>query len=370
MYDNETVSVRVRNGGYETYDTDVTLSVDGTSCANRTVTLLPYETAKVDFPDIDLSAAGEHILAISVETDDDARAENNSVTRIINSEKELDSYLMDFEGCPDFAGNGARLNPRWTTEDRNGIRTDYFWRYNHDNREEPCGFMAYNVHATIPSMDDEPLDGFYPHSGDRMGVAFTYMQWAPEAAGLTQSDVWMVSPELKLGDGSSFELYVKTYALESPSSQPEPFRLLVSDNGDSYDSFRILGADTRLAAVDEWELVTADLSEYDNRNVRVAVQYIGDPAVNCCLMIDDLHVKTNHSGVEGVTGQEGLRLSYDPSSQHLDFSGESAGKVFEIFSASGMNVMSGSASPSVDVSHLSPGVYMVRCGNSMLKFTK
>ena len=123
-------------------------------------------------------------------------------------------------------------------------------------------------------------------------MAFHFNPWSDGAENVEESDVWIISPELQLGDNSEFELYVKTRMLEGDYAQLEPYRVLISETDTEPASFTILGDTERLAAVEDWEKVTVDLSDYDNKSVYVALQYIGRPHANTCLMIDDLHVKT------------------------------------------------------------------------------
>ena len=287
-----TVKAVARNAGYENTEFKVELTLDGAAIGEETVSLLPYESKELTFKGVDLSKEGHHTLMASAIQSGDLNHTNNSATLTINAVAEADPYLMDFENCADFSATGDPWNPRWTTVDRNGVETDNFWRYSYPHKGEPVGFIAFNIAATEPSMYDEaPLEGFFPHSGERFGVAFHINSWAEGAEDLEESDVWIISPKLQLGTGSEFDLYVKTRMLESDFSELEPYRILVSETDTEPESFTILGDEQRQAAVD-WENVTVDLSEYDGKSVYVALQYVGRPRANVCLMIDDLHVKT------------------------------------------------------------------------------
>lgn len=299
-----TVAVTARNSGYENADFSIELKLDGAKVGEKNVSLSAYEEQEVVFEDIDLSVPGTHCLAATTCLANDENSSNDSLSLEIVSQEEADPYMMDFERCADFSAAGDSWNPRWTTIDRNGVNTDLFWRYQHPHRGEPCGFMAFNPAATEPSMVDNGFEGFYPHSGERFGVAFHYDPWSDGAEELTQSDVWIISPKLQLGNGSSFELYVKTRMLESRDAELEPYRVLVSDTDDAPDSFTTIGDDVRRAAVEDWEEVSVDLSEYDGKAVYVAVQYIGAPRGNTCLMIDDLLVKTDISGMSEISRTE------------------------------------------------------------------
>lgn len=364
---DETVVVTVRNAGAEDADIDIELLLDGVKVASDRKSLLFLEDMDVEFPGIDLSKAGVHTLECRVATEADDNADNDKAVLTITSAEVLDPFSMDFEGCNDFDAHGDRLNPAWTTEDRNGVRTDNYWRYQYRYKSEPCGFMAFNPHATVPSMDETPLEGFYPYAGNRFGAAFCYTPFAEGAEGLEHSDVWMVSPVLELGDNSSFELYVKTRCLETMENQLEPFQLLVSEESEGYDSFVVLGEETRLAPVEDWGLATADLSAYDRKKVRVAVRYIGVPIKNVCMMIDNLKVKTTPSGVQGIENEvTGLRYAADLQQIVVD----GAAADLSVFAADGACVARAAGAKTLDVSSLPAGVYIARTASKVLKFIK
>lgn len=359
--DKETVIATVRNAGYENADFDVELLIDGKSVAKRSLSTAYYEDATVEFADVDLSKAGRHEITVKANLAGDENRANDYVTKTVTSVEPLSPYFMDFEGCNDFDANGDRLNPEWITEDLVGVGSDCFWRYSYRNKNEACGFMAFNINACEPSMADEPSEGFYPYAGDRFGVAFCYDSWAEGAENFEHSDVWLVSPYLELGSGSHFELYVKTKELESMESKLEPYQLLVSEEEEGYDSFKVLGEGTRLAP-EEWTLDTADLSAYDNKKVRVAVRYIGEKYVNFCLMIDNLSIATSFSGLDGVNDTD-YTLSYNGRALLSSHASDIA-----VYSADGRCVGFGTNVTELDVTHLPAGIYIARTQDSSLKF--
>ncbi|MDE6393162.1 MAG: DUF2436 domain-containing protein [Muribaculaceae bacterium] len=366
---DETVSAVVRNAGSDDAEFDVSLYMDGVRIASRRVSALYFEDKTVEFTGVDLSEPGMHTLECRVSLDGDGNTANDAVTMTLTSDAPLDPFRMDFEGCNDFDAAGDRLNPRWTTEDLNGVSTTFFWRYNHRNRGVPCGFMAYNTHNTVPSMDETPLEGFSACEGDRFGVAFCYSSYAEGGSEHERCDVWMVSPLLQLGDNSSFKVNVKTYALDTPDAELEPFRILVSEEEEGYGGFVVIGDDIRRAPVGDWGLAEADLSDYDNRKVRVAVQYVGVPLKNTCLMIDNLVVETETSGVSGVNAaRAGLR--YDAVCGTVVYGDvDEKGDIY-VFASDGTCVAVALEAHAADVSSLPAGVYVARTGDSVLKFMR
>lgn len=257
---------------------------------NSEITLAPYNEGIVEFAGIDMSAVGEYTVVAQTKLEGDESTENNELTKVYTSIEEANPYVMNFENCYDFDAAPDTFNPRWTTVDRNNMPTDYFWRYEHKYRGEPVGFIAFNPSSTEPEVNTEDLPGFMPNSGERFGAAFC-VGWNEE---VTISDVWLISPKLKLGESSSLELFVKTRILETMDQELEKYRLLISTTDNNFESFVVLGEEMREAAL-EWEKVEVDLSKYNNEEVYVAIQYVGEFVKNVCLMVDDIEVKTTLS---------------------------------------------------------------------------
>lgn len=348
--DSTTVKAIVRNAGYSQADFKVELTLDGIKVGEKSVSLCEYDEQEVVFEDVNLSNPGDHTLTATAILADDENADNNSVSIAVKAHAEADPYMMDFENCFDFDAAGDPWNPRWKTVDFNGVATDLFWRYQYPHQGEPVGFIAFNIKQTIPSMEEMPLEGFYPHSGERFGVAFNFNSWSEGAENLETSDIWIISPKLQLGEDSEFELYVKTRMLESNFSRLEPYRILISETDDAPESFSVLGDNERLAAVEDWEKVTVDLSAYDRKAVHVALQYIGRSSVNTCLMIDDLHVKTDLlNNVDSIEAESPVTVN------GRDISAPSGSRVY---TTNGLET---------GLTSLSPGIYIVKTPTRSVK---
>ncbi len=290
---SESVTAIVKNKGSKAAAFSVECKVNGTHHNTRNVELIPYQQSEVTFTDIDLSQAGTYNIEVSVLLEGDEVAENNTLVLVLESEEESNPYVMNFEACNDFDAAPDTFNPRWWTVDRNNQPTDSWWRYDYPYYAEPVGFMAFNPEATTPAIDPDDLPGFTPHSGKRFGAAFC-VGYDAEAM---ISDVWLVSPKLQLSTNSSLELYVKTRILETMDQGEEKYRLLISDTDDNFDSFVVLGENERFAPT-EWTKVEVDLSAYNNKEVYVAIQYIGEKFENVVMMVDDIAVKGD--GIDAV----------------------------------------------------------------------
>lgn len=310
FFKDETVTATVRNSGYDQSSFTVTLFVDGMALGDREVSLMPYNYSAVSFEGVDLSVPGRHELRCECSLSDDENDSNNYFATTINSAEELDPYSFDFEGCDDFATGGDRLNPQWTTFDRNNVYTNGYWRYDYPHHNEPTGFLAFNPSKTTPSMDDMPLEGFTPHSGKRFGAAFMLDVYSEGGEGVEHADVWLMSPRLTLGNGSHMELYAKTRMLETPESALEPFQIMVSEASDDPDEFVCIGNETLYAPVEDWGLFDIDLSEFDGKDVYLAVRYVGMPFKSSCLMVDDINILTNMTGADTIENTEAVTEYY------------------------------------------------------------
>lgn len=364
--DNETISVNIKNNGYEEALIPVSLSVNGVEY-NSEITLAPYNEGIVEFAGIDMSAVGEYTVVAQTKLEGDESTENNELTKVYTSIEEANPYVMNFENCYDFDAAPDTFNPRWTTVDRNNMPTDYFWRYEHKYRGEPVGFIAFNPSSTEPEVNTEDLPGFMPNSGERFGAAFC-VGWNEE---VTISDVWLISPKLKLGESSSLELFVKTRILETMDQELEKYRLLISTTDNNFESFVVLGEEMREAAL-EWEKVEVDLSKYNNEEVYVAIQYVGEFVKNVCLMVDDIEVKTTLS----VTSVNKDNLTINHTAGQLVVTADNNIDKIEIMNIAGQILKSvnhiNANTYSISTTEFASGVYIAKAYSSnnskILKF--
>ena len=356
--ENETISVLVKNKGYENADVPVRLTVNGTDY-DAEVSLYPYEEKVLDFENINMKEVGDYVAVAKTLLEGDENDDNDELTKTFTSVEEANPYVMDFESCYDFDAAPDVFNPRWTTVDRNGQTTDYFWMFEHQYRGEAVGFIAFNPESTKPAMTEELLPGFTPHSGERFGAAFCVGYETEEMI----SDVWLMSPKLKLGDKSNLELYVKTRFLETMDQELEKYRILISDTDNDFESFVVLGDDVRQAA-EEWEKVEVDLADYNNKEVYVAIQYVGEKFKNVCLMVDDIRINTELiDGVEELTST--VNVYPNPVENELFLATDVNVEEISIYDIYGRQVLSQRVNESmsqqvVDVTDLNAGVYFVK----------
>lgn len=347
----ETVSAVIENLGEEPInDMDVYCAVNGIKKSIK-MSLLPYEKKVAVFTPIDLSEPGEYTIQVYTSLEGDENKADDMSTRIFTSVPEADPYTLDFESCNDFVTD-HQFNPRWWTVDRLGYGTNGWWQFNYPHNSEPVGFIAFNTATTTPPIEQK-IPGFFAHAGERFGAAFATSERNID------SDVWLISPKLTLSTHSSLELYVKTFALESPYSQLERYNLLISDTDDNFESFRKLGEER--TAPTEWTKVTADLSEYNNKEVYVAIQYVSKSLEGVVMMVDDIRIISDGVGVRNATAGN-LHLWVNQNEKMLSISSEEPIEEIAIYKASGSKVyQSGDLKTSslrLPLHAYEPGVYI------------
>ncbi len=136
----------------------------------------------------------------------------------------------------------------------------------------------------------------------------------------------------------------------------------MSDTDDAFDSFIAIGGE-REAPAEEWEEVSVDLSQYDGKDVYVALQYISKNTEGTVMMVDDIEITTRTTGItEADTGGQDITISAAEGKISIDAAQEIVR--IEVYSASGMNVYSadstGTCSLCVPTSGLPAGVYIVK----------
>lgn len=168
-------------------------------------------------------------------------------------------------------------------------------------RGESVGFVAFDPLTATPAI--LPETGCYPHSGQRLGIAYCTLGRGNE------SDVWLVSPSLQLGKNPVLTFWVKNYKDEG-WNKAERYRVLVSTTTDDFDSFTPVGGD-REVPFGDWQQVSVDLSDYADQPVAyVALQYVSNALEGFFLMVDDINVSSElNDGVETVADDSRRNVS-------------------------------------------------------------
>lgn len=337
-------------------------------------TIEGYRDTTLTINNFDLSRPGKHDINIELAFSNPSVVTEFTSFRSINfhvtftTDEPLNPKHLTFEDCQDFKNGGQRYNPEWISFDTNQkgkflkpttkLDSNYY-----ENWGESNGFLAFNVNNAYPSITDP---NFMPHSGYKMGVA-----WCIDTPNMT-SDTWLMSPKIRLGEGSQLSLYAKGYSPTDKEYKPEPYEILVStSDSEKLEDFEVIGESIRYANNEDWEYVSVDLSEYDNKEVTIAIRYKGKSRENFCLMLDDIDIITDLSNIkdiENISPSKGL--FYNNSKQRIELLSDDADYSIEIFNLNGQKLLESSNKSMIDVSMLPSGLYIALYNGESLKFAK
>lgn len=365
---NESVVATVTNNGKESVDVPVNLIVNKDLVSTQTVTIPGWSSREVTFS-ADLSEPGmEYLLTVYTSLEGDEIPANDTAIKIVRSNASPDPYVMNFEYCSDFATGG--FNPAWTTVDRDGQDVGGWANFSFPGQLAPAGFIAFNPSATNPSMmdySDEVAATVAPHGGKRFGMSLFLYE------GGTNDD-WLISPLLRMpASGAKMEFYVKSMLEDNGSL--ENYKVLVSAADNNPDSFIAIG-DVRYAPATAWEKVEVDLSEYNGKDIYVAIQCTSTDLL--AFMIDDISIQKPTANETGDRVDAQLSLYPNPANEMVHIlSTDAKIQQVSIFNLSGACLYQSAFAAQrqefhYNVSSLNAGLYFARVltnqGAVVLKF--
>jgi PKD repeat protein len=183
-------------------------------------------------------------------------------------------FSMDFEDCADYS---ADFSP-WSVYDGDGQDTYGSSDCNFPGENDTMSFMAFN-----PS--DAGFDGIAnAHGGVRVGMSI-----CPDDG--SESDDWLISNQLSLGDNSSFTLWALS---PKPGTWGnDSYEVLVSTASDDPADFTNDISGGAVEAPDTWTEHFYDLSAYDNQDIYLAIHHVS--ADKFMLWVDDMEIDTEWS---------------------------------------------------------------------------
>ncbi|MDD3858607.1 MAG: choice-of-anchor J domain-containing protein [Bacteroidales bacterium] len=191
---------------------------------------------------------------------------------------------------------------------------------------------------------------YAPYAGDKCGFAMTNN---PGAGNGSYNNDWFISPQITLGTGSSFSLYVRS---TNASWGNEEYKIAVSTTDNVPASFIVLGTVAEAPAT--WTQVTKDLSEYDGLDIYIAVNYVGED--HFAFMIDNLQITTTPTDVEGVLNLK-TQVFPNPANDQLNINFVTGANI-RILNNLGQVVMSldnAQEYNKIDISQFNAGTYFV-----------
>ncbi|MFO7789979.1 MAG: PKD domain-containing protein, partial [Bacteroidales bacterium] len=180
-------------------------------------------------------------------------------------------FSMDFEDCADYS---ADFSP-WSVYDGDGQATYGSSDCDFPGESDTMSFMAFN-----PS--DAGFDGIADaHGGVRVGMSIC-------PADGSESDDWLISNQLSLGDNSSFTLWALSPKPDTWGN--DSYEVLVSTASNDPADFTNDISGGPVEAPDTWTEHTYDLSAYDNQDIYLAIHHVSTDKF--MLWVDDMEIDT------------------------------------------------------------------------------
>ncbi len=163
---------------------------------------------------------------------------------------------------------------------------------------------------------------------------------------------WLISPKIQLNDNSSLNLFVRSITAQYGM---EEYKIGISTTDDDPASFTIIGGERQ--APGNWTKIEIDLAEYDNQEVYVGINYVGNDRF--VFMVDNVQIITDPVN---ITSAKNIAEIYpNPVKDVLNIDNAYGANV-EITNMLGQRVLSAkviSNNETINVSNLATGIYCV-----------
>ncbi len=299
-------------------------------------------TSDVANPSVSWAAAGEYDITLVVTN---ANGPSTVATHTVNiiDPGNVDDLFVTFEEIIVESTFPTDFSPyNWITTDVDGGTV---WG----------DFSDYGVTGTTNAFScyshSLAESDYAPYAGDKCGFAMTNN---PGAGNGSYNNDWFISPQITLGTGSSFSVYVRS---TNATWGQEEYKIAISTTDNDPANFTVLGSQANAPAT--WTQVTRDLSTYDGQQVYLAVNYVGTD--NYAFMIDNLQVTTTLTEVEGSSVFE-TQVFPNPANDQLNVNFAKNANV-EVLNNLGQVVLSidnAMEYNKIDISELNAGSYFVR----------
>lgn len=184
-------------------------------------------------------------------------------------------FTWDFESSANYTQD---FTP-WTTVDQDGDSTFGSSDVDFTGETSPFAWMCMN--PTDCGWD--VAQGDVAHGGTRCGMAI-----CPKD-GTSASEDWFISPQMSLGTGSSFSLWVLS---PKPGSWGnDEYEVYVSTTNNQLSSFSAISSTVQAPAT--WTQHTYNLATYDNQTIYIAIKHVSTNMF--MLWIDDLEITSSVS---------------------------------------------------------------------------
>ncbi|MGL4293623.1 MAG: choice-of-anchor J domain-containing protein [Bacteroidales bacterium] len=185
--------------------------------------------------------------------------------------RETDYFFDDFESHTPFTIN---LNP-WIGIDGDNANAAQL-QGSYPNRGLKQYATIFNPLEIVPSVwYTYPV--LRPYSGKQ------YASFIRTESGVRNND-WLISPKIKVGVNN-----IVNFKAKAGDRYKERFCVSISTTGTNESDFKMLNPGNYLeVGYDEWKDISFDLSEYEGKEVHIAIQYTS--AACFMLMVDDFYL--------------------------------------------------------------------------------
>ncbi|HBS85905.1 MAG: hypothetical protein A2W91_08880 [Bacteroidetes bacterium GWF2_38_335] len=287
-------------------------------------------------PAITYNAEGTYNVTLTITASTGSNTETK--TGYISVMSESAGFTLDFEGCTDFS---ADFSP-WSNVDVDGLATYGSSDCDFTGENGPMSFIAFN-----PTVAGFSLSG--AHGGSRCGLSVC-------PADASASNDYIISPKLHMGTSSSISLWVRS---PKPSSWGnDTYKVEVSTTNTTPSSFTVISGSSAVEAPSAWTKHTYSLAAYNGMDIHVAIHHVS--ADKFMLLVDDIVISTNTTGVEGSTANR-FKVYPNPSSGIFYTSPENCDIV--VYDVVGKVVLTKKISMTdqlIDLSGQHPGLYFMK----------
>ena len=178
---------------------------------------------------------------------------------------------------------------------------------------------------------------------------------------------WLISKDIVLPAGQQYTLSFDSKNESSGDSMSNSVWIAIDKPGvPDLSDYTKIWTDTEFP--DDWKKITIPLSIYAGHSIRVAFKYEGSYAHTW--FIDNFSV-TEGTGLE-ESETLAMTVCPNPASESIRIEGMETESEVQIFNALGelVKTIRVSADQEIGIGELSEGLYLLRCGNAIMRFVK
>ena len=202
----------------------------------------------------------------------------------------VSTFTYDFEACT--AWTVDQFSP-CTTYDGDGSATYTIQGSTFENQGYTGAYIAF---------ENGIASSFAAHGGTKFGCCM--------AATTPPNNDWFITPAISISNGTTFSFWARS---ANNSYGLEQFKVGISSNNTSFNTYLAGSASTTVSAPVEWTQYTYDLSQYAGQTMYIAIMCVSNDVF--AFFIDDIEVSSSST--------PSYNLTVNPSSLSYTAAGES-----------------------------------------------